>query len=324
MAYHVDSRSEWTNDATGNVASCSDTGQASYVRISTTVTSSVVGTDTKPVVMRGLVAPPVGSLGPSQGTLAVKVSDRSGNPVEGMPVGLSGTTTLSDNTNALGCAVFGYIPAGTGTSYTVTLNSTGWVDQNDDQISKKFPTVTPGNVTLQTMTYDRAGSAGMTFKDSSAQPASPTPAWVMVNNSGWTVPGARKVVAPTATGLFPFAVKQLQLLGRFLRERQPQPVRRDDARRRGAAVDGGRARDPHGPDGEREGSQRRRHGRRGLRLPQGHGLRVHRRGGPPADCRGRHGYRPPVRDLQDLHQRPDELQDRGGQRQQHRGRRHAR
>ena len=205
MAYHVDSRSEWTNDATGNVASCSDTGQASYVRISTTVTSSVVGTDTKPVVMRGLVAPPVGSLGPSQGTLAVKVSDRSGNPVEGMPVGLSGTTTLSDNTNALGCAVFGYIPAGTGTSYTVTLNSTGWVDQNDDQISKKFPTVTPGNVTLQTMTYDRAGSAGMTFKDSSAQPASPTPAWVMVNNSGWTVPGARKVVAPTATGLFPFA-----------------------------------------------------------------------------------------------------------------------
>ena len=73
--------------------------------------------------MRGLVAPPVGSLGPSQGTLAVKVSDRQRRPDEGtMPVGLSGTTTLSDNTNALGCAVFGYIPAGTGTSYTVTLN----------------------------------------------------------------------------------------------------------------------------------------------------------------------------------------------------------
>jgi Tfp pilus assembly protein PilV len=203
--YHVDSRSEWVNDTTGNVASCSDTGQASYVRISTTVTSSVVGRDTKPVTTRGIVAPPVGSLGASQGTLAVKVTDRNNNPVEGLPVALSGTTTLSDNTNALGCAVFGYIPAGAGTSYTVTLNATGWVNQNDDQLSEKNPTVTPGNVTVQPMTYDRAGSAQMTFLDSGGQPPTPTPAWVMVNNSAWTVPGARKVAAPTANGLFPFA-----------------------------------------------------------------------------------------------------------------------
>jgi Tfp pilus assembly protein PilV len=204
--YHVDSRSEWVNDTTGNVASCSDTGQASYVRISTTVTSSVVGRDTKPVTMRGIVAPPVGSLGPSQGTLAVKVTDRNGAPVEGLPVALSGTTTLSDNTNALGCAVFGYIPAGAGTSYTVTLNAISWVNQNDDQLSQKNPTVTPGNVTVQPMTYDRAGSALMAFQDSGGQPPTPTPAWVMVNNSGWTpVPGARRVAAPTATSLFPFA-----------------------------------------------------------------------------------------------------------------------
>jgi len=206
MAYHVDSRSEWVNDTTGNVASCSDTGQASYVRISTTVTSSVVGRDTKPVVMRGIVAPPVGSLGPSQGTLAVKVTDRNANPVEGVPVALSGTRTLSDNTNALGCAVFGFIPAGLGTSYTVTLNSVGWVDQNDDQMSKTFPTVTPGNVTVQPMTYDRAGSADVTFKDSSGQTASPTPTWMIVNNSGWApVVGIRRVPAATAVGLFPFA-----------------------------------------------------------------------------------------------------------------------
>lgn len=206
MAYHVDSRSEWLQDTTGNVASCSDTGQASYVRISTTVTSSVVGRDTKPVVMRGIVAPPVGSLGPSQGTLAVKVTDRNANPVEGVPVALSGTRTLSDTTNALGCAVFGYIPAGSGTSYTVTLNNVDWVDQNDGQVSKTFPTVTPGNVTVQPMTYDRAGSAQMTFKDSSGQTASPPPLWVMANNSGWTpVVGVRRLPAPTAVGLFPFA-----------------------------------------------------------------------------------------------------------------------
>ena len=67
VTYHVDSRSEWVQDTSGQVASCSDTGQASYVRISSTVTSDAVGRDTKPVVMRGIVAPPVGSLGRQPG-----------------------------------------------------------------------------------------------------------------------------------------------------------------------------------------------------------------------------------------------------------------
>jgi Tfp pilus assembly protein PilV len=204
VAYHVDSRSEWVQDTSGQVVSCSDTGQAAYVRISSTVTSNNVGRDTKPVVMRGIVAPPVGSLGPNQGTLAVKVSDRNGDPVANMPVSLSGTVALSDSTNALGCAIFAYIPAGGGTSYTVTLNTPDWVDQNDAQLSRKFPNVTPGGVTLQQMTYDQAGSATVDFRDSANQPASPAPSLMTVVNSSWTTPGPRVVTPNVAGSLFPF------------------------------------------------------------------------------------------------------------------------
>ena len=205
VPYHVDSRSEWVRDTTGQVASCSDTGQSNYVRISSTVTSAAVGRDTKPVVMRGIVAPPVGSLGPNQGTLAVKVSNANGDPVANLPVSLSGSVALSDNTNALGCAIFAYIPAGAGTSYTVTLNTLGWVDQNDARISTKAPNVTAGGVTLQSMTYDQAGSASADFRDSTDQPASPAPSVMTVVNSSWTTPGARVVTAPVAIDLFPFA-----------------------------------------------------------------------------------------------------------------------
>jgi Tfp pilus assembly protein PilV len=205
VTYHVDSRSEWVQDTSGQVASCSDTGQASYVRISTTVTSAAVGRDTKPVVMRGIVAPPVGSLGANQGTLAVKVSDRNGDPVANLPVSLTGNVALSDTTNALGCAIFAYIPAGAGTSYTVRLNTTDWVNQNDDQLSEKYPNVTPGGVTVQPMTYDHKGSASVDFRDSTNQPPTPVPSWMMVVNSSWTpTPGARRVSPSVADGLFPF------------------------------------------------------------------------------------------------------------------------
>jgi Tfp pilus assembly protein PilV len=205
VAYTVDSRSEWLRDSTGSPASCSDTGQADYLRISSTVTSNVVGKDTQPVVVRGIVAPPVGSLGPNQGTLAVKVVDRNAAPVSGRQVTLTGTRSLTDVTNSLGCAVFGYIPAGSGTSYTVQLNSTGWVDQDDNQISTASPNVTPGSVTPVQMTYDQAGSIQVDLRDSGGAAPNPTPTLVSINNSLWPTPGARRLPSTTLTNLFPFA-----------------------------------------------------------------------------------------------------------------------
>ena len=204
VTYHVDSRSEWVQDTSGQVASCSDTGQASYVRISSTVTSAAVGRDTKPVVMRGIVAPPVGSLGPTRARSPSRSPTATATRSPTCPSRSPATSRSPTRPTPLGCAIFAYIPAGAGTSYTVTLNTPDWVDQNDDQISKKVPNVTSGGVTLQPMTYDQAGSASVDFRDSTNQPASPAPSAMTVVNPSWTTPGPR-VVAPTvAGGLFPF------------------------------------------------------------------------------------------------------------------------
>jgi type II secretory pathway pseudopilin PulG len=211
LTYNVDSRAEWIRDATGTAASCSDTGQSDYIRISTTVTSSVVGRDTKPITIRGIVAPPVGSLGPNQGTRAVKVVDHNDAPVPNMPVALTGTKALSDVTNSLGCAVFGYIPGGAGTSYDVELNAVNWVDQDGNQRSIKSPNVTPGNVTLIQMTYDRAGSVGVVFRNSANVAPTPAPNTLSINNSLWPTPGVRRVPPPTVTSLFPFATSPYSL-----------------------------------------------------------------------------------------------------------------
>jgi type II secretory pathway pseudopilin PulG len=229
VAYTVDSRSEWIRDSTGTPASCSDTGQSDYVRISSTVTSNVVGKNTQPVIVRGIVAPPVGSLGPNQGTLAVKVVDRNAAPVAGLPVTLTGTRALTDATNSLGCAVFGYIPAGSGTNYTVQLNAVGWVDQDDIQLSTKSPNVTPGNVTLVQMTYDQAGSIQVDLKDSGGAAPSPAPTLLSVNNSLWPTPGVRRVPPSTVTSLFPFATSPYALYAGSCNSANPSASGTDSA-----------------------------------------------------------------------------------------------
>lgn len=203
--YSVDSRSEWIRDSNGAAQTCtSEAGQGNYVRISTTVTSNVVGKDIAPVTVRGIVSPPVGAFAANQGTLAVQVLDRNDGPVSGLNVTLSGTRSMSDATNSAGCAIFAYIPAGGSTSYTATLNSTGMVDQDGNQLSKVSPNVTANNVTLVKMTYDRAGQIGVVMQDSGGATPTPAPASLMVNNSKWITAGVRKVAPPTITSLFPF------------------------------------------------------------------------------------------------------------------------
>jgi Tfp pilus assembly protein PilV len=159
--YTVTSRSDWIRDSTGNTESCStNTTQSDYLRITSTVTSASVGTDTKPVVARGIVTPDVGTFGAGLGTFAVQVIDRNGAKVPNMNVATSGTSTYSDLTNSLGCAVFGYIPIG---PYTGTASATGWVDRDGNPTSSNSGTVTQGTVTMVQVVYDQAGSLAVTL-----------------------------------------------------------------------------------------------------------------------------------------------------------------
>lgn len=163
-AYTVDSRAEWVRDSTGATESCTASAtQSDYIRITSTVTSAIVGSATRPVTVQGLVSVPVGSFGPNQGTLTIKVIDRDGNPVKNMGVTGSGPQALSDLTNDLGCAVFGFIPIG---AYTAQLNASNWVDIARNQISTANVTVAAGTVVTKTMQYDKAAQIHPTFIDS--------------------------------------------------------------------------------------------------------------------------------------------------------------
>ena len=100
--YHVDSKADWVFDASGATEGCNnDSGQANYLRITSTVTSKVVGTRVAPVVMRSIVSPRVGSFADNTGTLTVMVKDQLDRPVPNMPVSISpGAERPKDRTSS--------------------------------------------------------------------------------------------------------------------------------------------------------------------------------------------------------------------------------
>ena len=131
VQYTVKERADWINDDTG-IANCtsSDT-QGSYIEITSTVTWKGMGI-TKPVTAQSYVTPPVGSFGPGQGSIGIKLTDRDGDPVSSTPVSLG--ASYNDITDDNGCAVFGYIPSG---NYVAQATRSGWVDVGGNQPAKQ-------------------------------------------------------------------------------------------------------------------------------------------------------------------------------------------
>jgi Tfp pilus assembly protein PilV len=157
-SYTVTSEADWVSDANGTTVSCSATGSADYIRVRSTVTSTVVGTTTRPVVIDSLVTPPVGQAGANTGTLAVQVLDRDAKGVVGMQVNIVGANTgrsFSTATNSLGCAVFGSVP---GDTYDVQVAKSGWVDKDGVTNAHTSAVVNTAQATLTTISYDRAAS----------------------------------------------------------------------------------------------------------------------------------------------------------------------
>jgi len=212
VTYTVDSRSEWVRDATGGAETCTaNTKQADYMRITSTVTSSVVGRRIKPVQIRSIVAPRVGSFDANQGTLAVSIKDGAGAPQVGLPVTVVGPDSLSDVTNAQGCAVFGHIPVGT---YQVKVQVPGYVDPAGASSIAVNKAVTPQTVQTQVIQYAQAAFVTANFTTKvGASPEQPTKgAGVVASNAALPSPGTRIFSAPaggatsvTTGALFPFS-----------------------------------------------------------------------------------------------------------------------
>jgi Tfp pilus assembly protein PilV len=211
VKYTVESRSEWVRDSTGGAETCTaNTKQADYMRITSTVTSNVVGRKIQPVSIRSLVAPRVGSFDANQGTLAVSIKDGAGAPQVGLPVTITGPDGLSDVTNALGCAVFGHVPIGT---YQVKVNVPGYVDPSGATAINVNKGVTAQTVQTQVLQYAQAASVTANFLTKVGTVEQPTKgAAVIASNAALPSPGVRIFTAAaggatsiTAGGLFPFS-----------------------------------------------------------------------------------------------------------------------
>jgi hypothetical protein len=156
VTYTVASVAEWVSDVSGEAASCSlPTGDGNYMRITSTVTSPITGDRMPPVVLSSIVAPQ-----PGEGTLAAKVINADGDPVQELAVQADGPTDRTATTNAAGCAVFGQMEAG---SYQVIVDQGGWVDPNGVQRVVRSATVSSGNLTTAEFLYDRESSLDIDF-----------------------------------------------------------------------------------------------------------------------------------------------------------------
>ena len=204
--YTIVSNVQWVRDATSGEANCtSNSRQADYLQLTSTVSSKAMGKRMKPVQLRSLIAPRVGD-----GTLAVKVVNQADVGVTGIPITITGPASMSSTTNAQGCAVFGHIDPG---AYTVRATQLGFVDPAGKATAETTGTVTAGTVNVTTLRYAPAASVTVNFdtKVGSAAPRAATSLAVTAANSGIPSPGVRVFSAPAAplgtivaSGLFPF------------------------------------------------------------------------------------------------------------------------
>jgi type II secretory pathway pseudopilin PulG len=145
--YTVTSSASYATDAGSASTGCSATAKTqTNLRILSSVTSPLTrGT----VDLVGLVTPPASSgFGSGQGRLIVKVFDRDDVGVAGATVALSGTASFSEETNASGCAIFPFAPAG---NYTADISKFGLVSWEGTSSVTPAPTLT--STAGQTTTY---------------------------------------------------------------------------------------------------------------------------------------------------------------------------
>jgi Tfp pilus assembly protein PilV len=176
--YHVDSKAVWVVDASGQELGCTlNKDQASYMRITSTVTSPITGNKVKPVVISSIVAPQVGAS--SSGSLAVQVKGAAGQPIPGVSVSAVGPKSVDpETTNDLGCAVFGELTAGT---YGVTIAKSGFVDKEGQANPSNDASVTVGTTSTIEFAYDAAAGVTLNVKDKPGNTAEPAKTVVAAN-----------------------------------------------------------------------------------------------------------------------------------------------
>jgi Tfp pilus assembly protein PilV len=170
VVYTITTRADWVNDSSMTVdgdvmtPNCTTPGAGfDYLNVRTTVTHPNMGARS-PTILDTLISPPVRSFNANQGSLAVLVTDGATppRPVKGLAVSLTGPATFTDDTNANGCILWGYLPAGNG--YTVAFSKTGYVTPTGASAGGGSAGVVGDAPSKMTYLFDRGGSIRTNFK----------------------------------------------------------------------------------------------------------------------------------------------------------------
>jgi hypothetical protein len=208
VAYKIVRDSDWLTSASTSSPCDSASGSSlSFLRVTVSVTWPQMA-GTQPVKSQTIITPPVGAYDPNSGHIAVKLRDRSAQPLVGylvQAVGANGTKTqLTDDA---GCAFFAFQPPG---SYTVSLSTTGYVDGQGTSSPAQAVTVVLGAIVSIAFDYDQAAAIQLTMSGSSggALPGAGLP--VTLANThylplGTNVFSATPGASRTLSSLFPYS-----------------------------------------------------------------------------------------------------------------------
>jgi prepilin-type N-terminal cleavage/methylation domain-containing protein len=170
-----------------------------YKRVTVTVTwPNMRGV--APVTSQTLLTPPGGTFDPDEGHVLVRLFDRNAAPLAGQTVTLSGPETATQPTTAEGCVFFAYLDPGT---YTVTLNTTGYVDRQGNQPAVQTVDVEESQISELLFDYDRAATLSLSLVTPSGSPTAAIPAGIplTVANSNLTVGTKTFQEASTGSGV---------------------------------------------------------------------------------------------------------------------------
>ncbi|TYL46420.1 hypothetical protein FXB39_13590 [Nocardioides sp. BGMRC 2183] len=203
VPYTVRRVAQWSAVGSAAASTCDDgtSEELAYLRVHVEVTWPGGGS---PAEMDTVLTPLKGTYSVNDGHIGVKVIDRDGQPRGGQSVTINGPSgTKTAQTADDGCVLFAFVTPG---SYTVTLDSTGYVDLAGAKRSVRTVTVTPGQLWRGSVSYDSAASVAARFvtADGYALPSNNNLP-LMFSTSAGTVERAGTGNARTITDLWPHA-----------------------------------------------------------------------------------------------------------------------
>lgn len=210
VAYEVKSSANFVSAKTGTTR-CGSESSADYVQVGSQVSWPSMRADQTPVTIESIVSPVSGSVDAGSGGLAVSVHNVAGAKLSGVKISGSGPANFFGTTNYEGCVLFGGEPA---SDYIVTPSLPAEYIEPSGSAPQPFKqAVVGGSTAMQTLEYDRAGSAQASFfayrYGSSTKTAAAADSVVFTDTAigariFGSAGGATKATL-TAESLFPFA-----------------------------------------------------------------------------------------------------------------------